>query len=95
MHKIGSSLCTRARADRARRGVRAWLRNLAAVPALSPAPVSTPIGLATCVGPEREGAIVPTCDWRPRRARANRAPHPLTGDEIVMKMQNEISRENL
>ena len=74
MHKIESSLSTRAGSARARRGVLAWLRNRAAVPALSRAPVSTPIGLATCVGPEREGAIVPTCDWRPRRARAKRAP---------------------
>ena len=93
MHKIESSLSTRAGAADPRRGVLAWLRNRAAVPALSPAPVSTPIGLATCVGPEREGAIAPTCGWRPRRARANRAPHRLTGDKIVMKMQNEISRE--
>ena len=31
---------------------------------------------------------------RGARARTER-PHPLTGDEIVMKMQNEISRENL
>ena len=31
---------------------------------------------------------------RGARARTER-PHRLTGDEIVMKMQNEISRENL
>ena len=74
MHKIESSLSTRAGAADPRRGVLAWLRNRAAVPALSPAPVSTPIGLATCVGPEREGAIVPTCDWRPRPSARSERP---------------------
>ena len=74
MHKIESSLSTRAGAADPRRGVLAWLRNRAAVPALSRAPVSTPIGLAARVGTESGGAIVPTCDWRPRRARAKRAP---------------------
>ena len=83
MHKIESSLSTRAGGARARRGVLAWLRNRAAVPALSRAPVSTPIGLATCVGPEREGAIVHRPDLRlapaarAREASAHR-PWPVT-----------------
>ena len=84
MHKIESSLSTRAGAADPRRGVLAWLRNRAAVPALSRAPVSTPIGLATRVGPERGGAIVPTCvGVRGARARSER-PSAVARDEPVM-----------
>ena len=87
MHKIESSLSTRAGAARGRRGVRAWLRNRAAVPATSPAPVSTPINPTVRVGSERGGAIVPTCPRRPRpSARSER--HPRRGvDEKMQKRE--------
>ena len=87
MHKIESSLSTRAGAARGLRGVLAWLRNRAAVPATSPAPVSTPINLTDRVGSERGGAIVPTCPRRPRpSARSER--HPRRGvDEKMQKRE--------
>ena len=87
MHKIESSLSTRAGAADPRRGVLAWLRNQAAVPALSRAPVSTPIGLATRVGPERGGAMLPSSRLaigvRGARARSER-PSAAARDEPVM-----------
>ena len=88
MHKIESSLSTRAGAARGRRGVRAWLRNRAAVPATSPAPVSTPINPTVRVGSERGGATVPTCPRRPRpSARSER--HQRGGvDEKMQKAKS-------
>ena len=97
MHKIESSLSTRAGAARGRRGVRAWLRNRAAVPATSPAPVSTPINPTVRVGSERGGAIVPTCPRRPRpSARSERHPRRGVDEKMQKRERNDavsLSRE--
>ena len=88
MHKIESSLSTRAPPGRVLRGERAWLRDRAMVPATSPAPVSTPINRTVRVGSERGGAILPTCARRPRpSARSER--HQRGGvDEKMQKAKS-------